>query len=255
MTPRLAWIYILTLLIQTTCGLAAPTRADSASNIPLRILPLGASITWGQNSPTGNGYRAHLRNQLTSAGWNVDMVGSKKNGDMKDNDVEAHPGDTIAQVKAASENSYRYKPNVVLINAGTNDCRLNNQISTAGDRMRSLIEGLLKAAGNGKEPLIVLSTLLPSGQKEIAKNTPSVNAQYRDLVKRMRKEGVSIILAEMNGKDPLIKYPKDYTTGGKVDDTHPNDEGYRKMASIWYEAIVDAAESGLIREPAAVDKC
>ncbi|KAL4741342.1 hypothetical protein BDV11DRAFT_183431 [Aspergillus similis] len=68
------------------------------------------------------------------------MVGSKHHGDVEANDLEARPGDTIDKVKAASVHSYRYKPNIVLINAGTNDCRLNNHISTAGDRMRSLIE-------------------------------------------------------------------------------------------------------------------
>jgi hypothetical protein len=33
----------------------------------LRILPLGGSITWGQQSPSGNGYRKYLRDQLISS--------------------------------------------------------------------------------------------------------------------------------------------------------------------------------------------
>ncbi|KAL4906648.1 SGNH hydrolase-type esterase domain-containing protein [Aspergillus multicolor] len=263
MTSSLKWIYVLTIL-QAISGLAAPasiqtgsgfTGVDSANNIPLRILPLGASITWGQNSPTGNGYRLHLRTQIVSAGWLVDMVGSKKNGDMIDNDVEAHPGDTITQVAAASQNSYVYKPNIVLINAGTNDCRLNIGISSAGERMRSLIQGLLDAADPNAKPLIVLSTLLPSGQPEIARNSPSVNAQYRQLVQDMRNQGVKIVLAEMNGANQRIQYPADYTnpTTGQVDDAHPNDEGYRKMAAIWYEAIVGAAGQELVSSsPAAI---
>jgi lysophospholipase L1-like esterase len=156
-------------------------------------------------------------------------------------------------VKAASVHSYRYKPNVVLINAGTNDCRLNNHISTAGDRMRSLIEGFLHAGDTDTGPLIVLSTLLPSGQRRTAKNVPLVNNQYRDLVQAMRKEGVSIILAEMNSEDSDIKYPEDYMIDGRVDSTHPNDRGYEKMARIWYEAIVDAAGQDLIPRPVAIE--
>jgi lysophospholipase L1-like esterase len=58
--------------------------AARAEKVPLSILPLGASITWGVNSASGNGYRGPLRDQLTSAGWQVDMVGSKKHGNMTD---------------------------------------------------------------------------------------------------------------------------------------------------------------------------
>lgn len=58
---------------------------DDAPKVPLRILPLGASITWGYLSSTGNGYRKPLRDKLRFEGWEVDMVGSKSNGDMRDN--------------------------------------------------------------------------------------------------------------------------------------------------------------------------
>ena len=56
-------------------------RADS---FYLRILPLGASITWGMKSTDGNGYRKALRDQLRFDGWNVNMVGSRSNGTMND---------------------------------------------------------------------------------------------------------------------------------------------------------------------------
>lgn len=52
---------------------------------PLRILPLGASITMGYKSKDGNGYRKWLRQQLRYAGWEVDMIGTMKNGTMHDN--------------------------------------------------------------------------------------------------------------------------------------------------------------------------
>lgn len=57
-------------------------RNDNVSE--LRILPLGASITWGLHSQSGNGYRKPLRDLLVHHGWKVDMVGSKHHGDMKD---------------------------------------------------------------------------------------------------------------------------------------------------------------------------
>ncbi|KAL4902118.1 hypothetical protein BDW74DRAFT_187076 [Aspergillus multicolor] len=253
------WWYCLPLLftfLSLTAGRAISVdlddqhvhvRRQSNSSVPLRILPLGASITWGMGSSTGNGYRGPLRSQLRYEGWEVNMVGSKTNGDMQDNDVEAHSGDLISEVHTASRNSYIYKPNIVLINAGTNDCNRDIDIPNAGARMRSLIKDLL-AAPDINETLIVLSTLLPSGNTNIARNTPAVNSQYRDLVTAMRSEGKSIILAEINGDDPFLQYPADFS-----DDTHPNDGGYDKMARIWYEAIVDAAEENLIVEPAPIN--
>lgn len=148
-------------------------------------------------------------------------------------------------VHAAVHGSLAYKPNVVLINAGTNDCRLGIEIPEAGTRMRSLIETLVQAEDMSRT-LIVLSTLLPTENAQAKANVPSVNAQYRTLVKTMREEGVSIVLAEMNRADGWIAFPNDF-----ADDTHPNEAGYKKMASIWHSAIKDAANKNLIVAPAA----
>lgn len=52
---------------------------------PLRILPLGASITWGQGSSDGNGYREHLRTLLLLRGTVVGMVGTVNSGSMINN--------------------------------------------------------------------------------------------------------------------------------------------------------------------------
>lgn len=56
----------------------------------LRIMPLGASITLGFGSTDHNGYRKLLRQQLRYAGWQVNMIGSLRNGTMHDNvsDIE-----------------------------------------------------------------------------------------------------------------------------------------------------------------------
>lgn len=57
------------------------SRRQSTGDIPLRILPLGASITWGLKSETGKGPRKYPRDQLRFDGWEVNMVGSKNNPD------------------------------------------------------------------------------------------------------------------------------------------------------------------------------
>ncbi|KAK7942571.1 uncharacterized protein PG986_011684 [Apiospora aurea] len=212
---------------------------------PLRILPLGASIVWGQGSSDQNGFRKPLRDQLRYRGWEVDMIGSRRNGRMTDNNVEANPGDVISQVHDKSRNSYGYKPNVVLINAGTNDANANNggglDLDNAGVRMESLINDLWAAPDMGNT-LIVLSTVLPT--TAAGRNSRVViNNQYKALITRLRNNGRPIILADM-----------DYlTTGDLVDGVHPNDFGFVKMANVWWIAVERASRQGLIPRPAPLD--
>ncbi|UCK59347.1 hypothetical protein AFCA_002165 [Aspergillus flavus] len=56
----------------------------------LRIMPLGASITYGYQSTDGNGYRRWLHQQLRHAGWWVNMVGSNPNDTSTMNDNASH---------------------------------------------------------------------------------------------------------------------------------------------------------------------
>jgi hypothetical protein len=117
--------------------------------------------------------------------------------------------------------------------------------------MRSLIESLVTAPDMANTT-VVLSTLIPSGQENIEATRQSANTECRTLVETMRAENVSIILADMDPPAPSpdhnwLSYPDDY-----ADPKHPNDSGYSKMASIWYEAVMKAAIQGIIPEPAPV---
>ncbi|KAK8047725.1 hypothetical protein PG996_015789 [Apiospora saccharicola] len=202
------------------------TRA--AAKFWLRVMPLGASITQGIRSTDGNGYRKHIRDQLRFAGWNVNMVGSKQDGNMNDKDNEGHPGWTISQVTGAAKGSIGLRPNLVLINAGTNDCLQKVDIPNTGKRMQEMIDLLL---GNIPETTIILSTILPSGHDQSCVDT--VNKQ----LKALKNESKRVYLAEMQLTINDIS----------SDGTHPTDDGYRKMASAWWAAIQRA--EGVIKAP------
>ncbi|KAL4997574.1 SGNH hydrolase-type esterase domain-containing protein [Aspergillus recurvatus] len=265
-TPRSAsvsriYISILVLLTFLTTASASAVSAPSSTEVTrqqddhehghdhqpratkpflLRVMPLGASITVGYKSSDENGYRKYLREQLRYAGWEVDMVGSLANGTMKDNQNEGHFGDTIDHIAEAAVNSTRLQPNLILINAGTNDCIQNVDITDADTRLDALITHLFASIPN---TTIVLSTLLPNDFASRA--VTRVSQEYRNLVARRRSRGDRIVLAEMSYF---------ITDDQLVDGTHPSDTGYKEMAAVWWAAIQTAEEEGKLSEPNVVAK-
>jgi len=85
----------------------------------LRILCLGASITFGYKSSDGNGFRYGLRKKLVESGQTVNMIGSRSSGTMADNQVEGWEGFRIAEVGLKAELSLPQLPNVVCIHVGS----------------------------------------------------------------------------------------------------------------------------------------
>ncbi|KAK4463941.1 family 3 putative carbohydrate esterase [Cladorrhinum samala] len=224
-------------------NLGARALEPLGGGVPLRVLPLGASITYGQGSSDANGYRESLRVMLTSAGNQVNMVGSRKSGSMPDNDVEGWPGKRIGEVAAeAKKITPKTKPNVVLINAGTNDALQNFQVSTASARMEAMIVDLFAMS---PKATVVLSTLIMNRVADVETRVLDINAQYRQLARKLRRQGRRVVLAEMHGSDGLV-------SSDMVDDTHPNDVGYKKMASIWFRALVAASDEKLLQRAEAV---
>ena len=226
-------------------NLALRTAQPSlASGLPLRIMPLGASITYGQASSDGNGYRSTLRTQLVGAGNPVNMVGSRQAGTMRDNDVEGWPGYRIEQVRAkanAAGGVGRWKPNVVLINAGTNDATQGWNVSTAGERMEGLIRDVW---GASPRAVVVLSTLLVN--KKAEGNVLAINKQFGEVARKLRDgEGRRLVLVDMHGEGGP-------STGDLADETHPNDVGYRKMANLWFAGLVVASDAGWLQAPEPV---
>lgn len=66
--------------------------------MPLKIMPFGASIVFGEDSTDGNGFRLRLRDMLEANGNTVSYVGTVFHGNMTNNACEAYPGHTIQEV-------------------------------------------------------------------------------------------------------------------------------------------------------------
>lgn len=204
-------------------------------------MPLGASITYGQRSSTGNGYREDLYNLLTQEGYTVRMAGSRKHGSMADNEVEGWPGFRIDQVERKAKRAVPGRlPNLFTINVGTNDCIQDYNLDHARNRMDDLLEYLWTASPNST---VILSTLLVNVNATVESRIQRVNRRFKALAMRKTQEGKRIILADMHGDDGPQKADL------SADGIHPNDRGYAKMANIWNRSIREASREGMIVEP------
>lgn len=218
-------------------------------------MPLGASIAYGWLSTDGNGYREDLLG-LLSRGGNTDVtyVGSRHNGTMANNAVEGWPGYRIDQVWSKAKLSVPVeRPNLVLLNAGTNDCAQNwNLVNTTkqstvnkhftaspaddiGTRMRLLVDDLFTWAPN---TTVIMSTLIINLRPAINSRVDNANVQYNAVAAALQAEGKRVVIADMSA-----------TAGGPnastmADHTHPNDVGYALMADKWYEAMTVAGAKG-----------
>ncbi|KAK4224248.1 CE3 protein [Podospora fimiseda] len=210
---------------QTTIDSKQAITKRAAKDFFLRVMPLGASITQGVGSTDNNGYRKLLRQQLRFKGWKVNMVGSKKNGGMADNDNQGHPGFVITEVHAEFTKSKALMPNLVLINAGTNDCAKRINTNQAGQRLSVLIDDIFSSIPG---VTVVVSTLAPHRQNPSC--AASVSQQYRDLVTSNKYRDSRIGLADLHS---ALNVEQHLTADG----IHPNNEGYRVFASVWWDAI------------------
>jgi lysophospholipase L1-like esterase len=222
-----------------TTGTEASTSAlrTAAAPAPLRLMPLGDSITWGVGSPSGNSYRSFLWNKLAAEGHSLDFVGSGRSGTMSDPDNEGHSGWRIDQIAGIADSVLaRYRPNVVTLEIGTNDLNGNYQIPTAADRLRALIDQITRAA---PDATVLVGTVIISTSGTEEANRPAFNAKLPGIVQAAQAAGKHVRLVDMSA----------LTRADLSDSLHPNDSGFGKMADAFDAGIQAADAAGWIKPP------
>lgn len=126
-------------------------------------------------------------------------------------------------------------PNLVLINAGTNDAT-GNLVDGAGQRMGSLIDSVFAEVPGA---VVVLSTLIPNNRVLADGTRAQVNV---DLINdQFRRVYQSYVPRDNNG-DPLPNPPfkvilaemAGFINPDEIwDQTHPRQSGQKKMAAVW----------------------
>jgi lysophospholipase L1-like esterase len=237
---RKPWIFPLVTLVAAVLGVTAAgvAPASAASDTPLRVMPLGDSITWGVGSSTGDGYRGPLWNRLATDGHPLDFVGTERSGSMSDNDNQGHPGYKIHQVAALTDASLtRYRPNVVTLHIGTNDLNESYQVSTATARLRSLVDQITAAA---PDATVLVASLVVSTSGSEEQYRAAYNQAIPQIVRDAQSAGKRVAYVDMSS----------LTTADLVDALHPNDSGFQKMADAFHRGIRSADSAGWLRNPA-----
>ncbi|WPH00577.1 Hypothetical protein R9X50_00340700 [Acrodontium crateriforme] len=230
-------VSLLVFLSPALAHAANPTTVEvveraGQNKVDLKILPVGASITYGLDSTDGNGYRLDLQNLLQNQGHNVSYVGSRHHGNMTDNAVSAWSGDVVTEVEAKVLNSNvltDYLPNVILINLGTNDCnRPHQNVAGAPDQYATFLNNIKIA---DPDALVVVSNLIHNRDTTVNDCIVGLNRGLHDVAKSANGTGQKITYVDMYDAVPLQDI-------NATDLTHPTDTGYQIMAQVWYDGIM-----------------
>jgi lysophospholipase L1-like esterase len=237
----LAMLGVLTGPASATPAAAAPDRGpDRAYHAPLRVMPLGDSITFGVGSETVDGYRSDLYQRLTAAGLDVDFVGSLRQGTGPDGDHEGHKGWTIQRLAVYLDRWLTtYQPDVILLHIGTND----------------MVRNIPGAAGKLDRMLHRIATVRPDTEVFVAQivglgDYPGVAAQQartaaynRAVARIVAEQGDRFHLVDQSGVHGVDMFNKE----------HPNDAGYGEISWNWYRAMEPVLGGGAESWPAGAD--
>lgn len=225
--------------------------ASIAQGAPLRILPLGDSITYGYNDPTGNSYRRQLQCLLYTGGNPVAMIGSVRHGDWDNSEASAFIYHTLDQILEASlseltlAESFQQDssssssatppppPNVILLHGGTVNFVLGKNVTEAPARLGHLVDAITE---RNPDALLVVARLIPYGNATVDAQVQRYNAAVPGLVAARAREGRRVVLTSMRG----------VTADHVPDHAHPDVFASGVMALRFYQALVEADRRGLV---------
>jgi hypothetical protein len=236
---RLAGFFWLTILGFGPASMAAAN--------PIRIMPLGDSITYGLSAPVTDpgGYRATLFRDLTAAGFDPYFVGSRiDNPDLslppQSSPHEGHSGyqiDATDGYKAFSINPNIEKwlapgngvyPDFILLMAGSNSIVGRYHLAAAPYELAALITRISHLR---PEARILVSTLTPQASAANEYQVQQFNKALSGpsgIVAQLRKLGENVTLVDVGSA---------LTRADLSDEVHPTYEGYRKLGDAWFRAI------------------
>ncbi|MCQ4041652.1 GDSL-type esterase/lipase family protein [Streptomyces rubrisoli] len=128
------------------------------------------------------------------------------------------------------------RPNVVTLLAGTNDMLGNVDVANARQRLGGLIDEILTRT---PDAAIVVGTLPPSTDPAVQSRIDAFNSGMRRMVDDRIARGDHLVLVDLSA----------VTTSDLVDEVHPGDQGYQKMAEAFLAGIYTALVNDWVKDP------
>jgi lysophospholipase L1-like esterase len=211
---------------------------------PLRIMPLGASITDGYLG-TMAGYRGPLKKLLDDAKVTFQFVGSWTDNPgtlplpREQQHHEGHSGYVIQAGTSGRSGIYDFRNewlgpagsqvDVFLIVIGTNDVDLNYKLDSAGARLDALVTALVDpVTGLQPQAKLILAQLPPINDAAEDARCLTYNQAIVATVDAHQKKGEAVTTVDLHSA---------ITTAELADKLHPNDVGYGKIAKVFFDAI------------------
>jgi lysophospholipase L1-like esterase/fibronectin type 3 domain-containing protein len=214
------------LVLAGTTVVAPAVAAETTLRTPVRIMPMGDSITHGAGA--SGGYRLELKDLLVPAGHSFDFVGSQASGpfEIEDRQHQGHSGFKIHDIAAiARDRVTTYRPDVILLVIGTNDVTGDYELATAPDRLAGLIDTIVDAA---PASTLIVGSIPPLADPTDDAQARVYNAAIPELVQTRANAGKNVLFVDMYAA---------MTPADLVDRVHPNADGYLKMANVWRPAL------------------
>ncbi|MDQ0746551.1 lysophospholipase L1-like esterase [Streptomyces africanus] len=246
-SPRLRIAPVLGLLaalLLPLCITFAPgaTAAPAAAD-PVRVMPLGDSITGSPGC-----WRAVLWNRLLNSGYtDIDFVGTlppQGCGQAHDGDNEGHGGELVTNVADQNLLPGRLaatRPDIVVMHFGTNDV----WSSIAPDRILAAYTKLVtQMRASNPDMRILVAQLIPMNPASCAACAQRVvdfNARIPDWARATSTERSSITVVD--------QWTGFSTATDTYDGVHPNASGDDKIAARWYPALTSLLDGDAPSDP------
>jgi lysophospholipase L1-like esterase len=214
------------------------------------ILPLGDSITWGQNY--AGGYETRLFQDLKGDAYLPHFLGSQANNPSSvlnsygEGRQEGHPGaftDHIYNNLDGYDNSNPYSsnnggywltsnsvgdPDYILLMVGTNDIGFGQGAAHALTELGAIIDKLSDLRPDAQ---ILVSNLLP--RTDSAAVNTAISTQFNPFVPGLvdQKAALGDHVTFVNLHDVIDPYTQ------LSDGVHPNASGYNALGDAWFKAI------------------
>jgi hypothetical protein len=222
---------LLTLLLLILGGTIAPAVAAAPAVAPVRIMPLGDSITGSPGC-----WRSELWNRLRSSGHsNIDFVGTLSQQGCPqafDGDNEGHGGELVTNVADQNLLPARLsatRPDIVVMHFGTNDV----WSSIAPDRVLTAYTKLVTQMRASKPNMkILVAQILPMNPA----NCTGCAGRVVDLDARIP----GWARATSTSRSPVTvvdQWTGFNTSGDTYDGVHPSASGNTNIAARWYPAL------------------